>query len=211
MSLVEVLPLAIVMIAGPQILSPIFLATSDQWRKNSAAYVFGASLSISLIIVVAYLLGSNLGGGGGGLLGTTGQQLLFLVVLVLLLYAAVATYRKRNVSEPPKWMGRLTSASPRFSFRLGFLLLGVFPTDIVTSISVGTYLAANGDPVTDAAGFVLLTLFILALPSLSVLVLGKRAETALPKIRDWMNDNSWIISEVVIALFVVLTLQNLLG
>jgi hypothetical protein len=211
MSLVEVLPLAIVMIAGPQILSPIFLATSDQWRKNSAAYVFGASLSISLIVVVAYLLGSSLGGGGGGLLGATGQQLLYLVILVLLLYAAVATYQKRNVSEPPKWIGKLTSASPRFSFRLGFLLLGVFPTDIVTSISVGTFLAANGDPVTDAAGFVLLTLFILALPSLSVLVLGKRAEAALPKIRDWMNDNSWIISEVVIALFVFLTLQNLLG
>jgi len=26
-----------------------------------------------------------------------------------------------------------------------------------------------------------------------------------------MNDNTWIISEAVIALFVVLTLQNLLG
>lgn len=199
------------MIAGPQILSPIFLATSEQWRKNSAAYVFGASLSISLVVVVAYLLGNSLGGGGGGLLGASAQQLLYLVVLVLLLYAAVETYRKRNVSEPPKWMGKLTSASPRFSFRLGFLLLGFFPTDIVTSISVGTYLAANGDPVTDAAGFVLLTLFILALPSLGVLVLGERAEAALPKIRDWMNDNSWIISEVVIVLFVVLTLQNLLG
>lgn len=211
MSLIQVLPLAIVMIAGPQILSPIFLATSEQWRKNSAAYVFGASLSISLVVVVAYLLGNSLGGGGGGLLGASAQQLLYLVVLVLLLYAAVETYRKRNVSEPPKWMGKLTSASPRFSFRLGFLLLGVFPTDIVTSISVGTYLAANGDPVTDAAGFVLLTLFILALPSLGVLVLGERAEAALPKIRDWMNDNSWIISEVVIVLFVVLTLQNLLG
>ncbi|ELY64195.1 GAP family protein [Natronococcus jeotgali] len=211
MSLIQVLPLAIVMIAGPQILSPIFLATSEQWRKNSAAYVFGASLSISLVVVVAYLLGNSLGGGGGGLLGASAQQLLYLVVLVLLLYAAVETYRKRNVSEPPKWMGKLTSASPRFSFRLGFLLLGFFPTDIVTSISVGTYLAANGDPVTDAAGFVLLTLFILALPSLGVLVLGERAEAALPKIRDWMNDNSWIISEVVIVLFVVLTLQNLLG
>ncbi|WP_126664402.1 GAP family protein [Haloterrigena salifodinae] len=210
MSLVQVLPLAIVMIAGPQILSPIFLATSEEWRKNSAAYVFGASLSISLIVVVAYLLGNRFGG-GGGLLGASAKQLLYLVVLVLLLYAAVETYRKRNVSEPPEWMGKLTSASPRFSFRLGFLLLGVFPTDIVTSISVGTYLAANGDPVTDAAGFVLLTLFILALPSLGVFVLGKRAEATLPKIRDWMNDNSWIISELVIGLFVVLTLQNLLG
>lgn len=210
MSLIQVLPLAIVMIAGPQILSPIFLATSEKWRANSIAYVFGAFLSISLVVVVAYLLGNSLSG-GGGLLGASAKQLLYVVVLVLLLYAAVETYRKRNVSEPPAWIGKLTTATPRFSFRLGFLLLGFFPTDIVTSMSVGTYLAANGDPVTDAAGFVLLTLFILALPLLGVFVLGERAETALPEIRDWMNDNSWIISEVVIALFIVLTLQNLFG
>jgi hypothetical protein len=209
MSLVEVLPLAIVMIAGPQILSPIFLATSEQWRSNSIAYVVGASLSISLVVAIAYLLGNSLGG-GGGLLGTTGQQLLYGAILVLLLYAAVETYRKRNVSEPPKWMGKLTTATPRFSFRLGFLLLGVFPTDIVTSISVGTYLAANGAPLTEAAGFILLTLFILTIPLLSVLLLGERAETTLPKIRDWMDNNSWIISEAVIALFIVLVLQNLL-
>ena len=209
MSLVQVLPLAIVMIAGPQILSPIFLATSEQWRANSAAYVFGAGLSISLVVVLAYLAGNSFGG-GGDLLGASARQLLNVAVLVLLVYAAVDTYRKRNVSEPPEWMGKLTNAAPKFSLKLGFFLLGFFPTDILTSISVGTYLAANGDPVTDAAGFVLLTLFIIALPALGVLVLGERAEAVLPKIRDWMNDNSWIISEVVIALFVVLTLQNLI-
>lgn len=210
MSFVEVLPLAIVMIAGPQIISSIFLSTSERWRANSTAYVFGSALSISLVVVVAYFLGNSFGG-GGGLLGASARQLLYVVVLVLLLYAAVETYRKRTVSDPPEWMGELTSAAPQFSFRLGFLLLGFFPTNIVTSISVGTYLAANGAPVTDAAGFVLLTLFILALPSLGVFLLGKRAENALPEVRDWMNDNSWIISEAVIGIFVVLTLQNLLG
>ncbi|WP_254522678.1 GAP family protein [Natrinema caseinilyticum] len=210
MSLVQVLPLAMVMITGPQILSPIFLATSEQWRTNSTAYVVGASLSISLVVTVAYLLGNRLSG-RGPLLGTSVRQLLYVAVLVLLLYAAVDTYRKRTVSEPPEWMGKLTTATPRFSFRLGFLLLGFFPTDVVTSVSVGTYLAANGDPITDATGFILLTLFILALPSLGVLVLGERAEAALPGIRDWMDDNSWLISEAVIALFVVMTLQNLFG
>ncbi len=198
------------MIAGPQILSSIFLATSERWRANSTAYVLGASLSISLVVGIAYLLGNRFGG-GGGLLGASAKQLLYVVVLVLLLYAAANTYRKRNVSKPPAWMGKLTDATPQFSLKLGFLLLGVFPTNIATSVSVGTYLAANGAPVTDAAGFVLLTLFILALPSLGVVVLGARAETALPEIRDWMNDNSWVISEAVILLFVVLTLQNLFG
>jgi hypothetical protein len=32
----------------------------------------------------------------------------------------------------------------------------------------------------------------------------------LPKVRDWMNDNSWVVSELVIGLFIVLTLNNLL-
>ena len=44
MNLVKILPMAFVMIAGPQILSAIFLATSEHWRRNSAAYVAGAAL-----------------------------------------------------------------------------------------------------------------------------------------------------------------------
>ncbi|SFS87851.1 GAP family protein [Halostagnicola kamekurae] len=209
MSFLEVLPLVVVMVAGPQLLSTIFLATSERWRANSAAYVFGAALSISLVVSIVYFLGSSVGGGGGGLLGSSAHQLLYVLVLVLLVYAAVHTYRTRDVSKPPKWMGTLTSATPRFSFRLGFLLLGFFPTDVVTSVSVGTYLAANDDPVTDAAGFVLLTLLVLALPALAVFALGERAEAVLPRIRDWMNDNSWLVSEAVIGLFFVMTLRNL--
>ena len=42
-NLVKITPMAIVMVAGPQILSAIFLATSENWRRNSAAYVAGAS------------------------------------------------------------------------------------------------------------------------------------------------------------------------
>ena len=39
-----------------------------------------------------------------------------------------------------------------------------------------------------------------------VLVLGERAQTVLPKIRDWMNKNSWIVSEIVLVLFIVIVL-----
>ena len=54
--------------------------------------------------------------------------------------------------------------------------------------------------------FVFLTLFLLALPALMVLVLGERAKAVLPKIRDWMNNNSWIISEIVLVFFIVIVL-----
>mgnify|MGYP007123207114 CR=1 FL=1 len=57
----------------------------------------------------------------------------------------------------------------------------------------------------------LTTLFLVALPALTVLLFGKKAEAVMPKVRDWMNDNSWIVSELVIGLFVVITLNSVLG
>jgi hypothetical protein len=199
------LPMAFVMIAGPQILSSIFLATSENWQRNSAAYIFGASLSITLIVTVAYLVGG--GGSGGG----PSSDTLYVVVLVLLLAAAAHTYLKRKESEPPEWMGKLQTASPRFSFRLGFLLLGVFPTDILTSVAVGSYLAAHGDPWWHYLPFVALTLLFLALPSLLLLAFRERGQAFLPKARDWMNTNSWVVNEIVIVFFIAITISSLTG
>lgn len=205
MSLLTVLPLAVVMVAGPQILSAIFLATSEDWRRNSVAFVVGASLSISAVVTLAYLISD-----GASRQGTSNDTLNALV-LVLLLFAMVSTYRGREESEPPAWMGKLQEANPRFSFRLGFLLLGLFPTDVLTSFAVGSFLSANDLPLTDAAGFVALTLLFLAIPSLVLLTFGERAESFLPKARDWMNENSWVVNEVVILFFIAMTLNNLLG
>lgn len=205
MSFLTVLPLAIVMISGPQILSAIFLATSEEWRRNSLAFVVGAAVSISIIVSVAFLLGF-------GAIGTgQSRPLLNVLILLIILVAMVSTFRKREQSDPPRWMGRLEAATPRFSLRLGFLLLGFFPTDIITSVTVGAYLASQDLPLTDAVPFVLTTLLLLSLPSLAVIMLGKRAKAALPKVRDWMNTNSWVVSEVVLLFFVGIILNGLLG
>ncbi|MDJ1434246.1 GAP family protein [Halostagnicola sp. A-GB9-2] len=205
MNFLVILPLIFVMIAGPQILSAIFLATSENWRRNSAAFVFGASLSISLVVTLAYYFSSGVVHQGGS------RRPLHLLVLAVLLAAMVNVYLKREQSEPPTWMGKLETASSRFSFRLGFLLLGFFPTDILTSITVGTYLASHGDPLWYALGFVSLTLLLLALPSLALLTIGDRAEAFLPTVRTWMNTHSWIVNELVLLLFVGMTINNLLG
>jgi hypothetical protein len=194
-----------VMIAGPQILSAIFLATSEGWRRNSIAYVCGASLSISAFITIAFLIGGGIKPDDGSSDG------LYIAVLVLLVAAAIHAYVKREQSQPPKWMGKLQNATPRFSFTLGFLLLGVFPTDILTSFAVGSYLANKSDSLLQALPFVGLTLLFLATPALLVIALRERGQVLLPKIRDWMNTNSWIVNEIVIGLFIVLTLNSLLG
>jgi Sap, sulfolipid-1-addressing protein len=199
----QILPLAFVMIAGPQILSAIFLATSENWERNSAAYILGAACSITIFVTIAYLALNGVSEGGAS------DDTLYIIVLVLLVVAAVHTYLQREESEPPKWMGKLQTASARLAFTLGFLLLGLFPTDILTSVAVGTYLAGHGDPWSDAVPFILLTLFFLALPSLLLLIFRERAQAFLPKAREWMNTNSWVVNEIVIVFFIVLTASNL--
>jgi hypothetical protein len=132
-------------------------------------------------------------------------------VVVLLVILAVDTFRKRGESEPPRWMGKLENATGRLSFVLGFLLLGFFPADLLTSIAVGAHLGGHADPWWHAGLFVLATLFLLAIPALLVLVLGKRAAAVLPAIRDWLHGNAWLVSEAVIAFFLALTIMGLTG
>ena len=38
-----------------------------------------------------------------------------------------------------------------------------------------------------------------------------RAQAPLPKVRDWMNTNSWIVSELVIALFIGIEINSLVS
>jgi Sap-like sulfolipid-1-addressing protein len=203
MSFLTLLPLSFVMIAGAQIVSSVFLATSENWRRNSGAYVLGAALSITLMVTIAFFALNGISDAGAS------DDTLYIVVLVLLVLAALHTFRTRKTAEPPKWMGKLQTASPRFCFKLGFLLMGFFPTDLLTSVAVGTYLAAHGDPWWHCLGFIALTLLFLALPALVVLVIGHRAQEVLPKVRDWMTTNSWVVNELVICFFIVLTATNL--
>lgn len=202
MDLASVLPLAFVMVAGPQIISAFFFATSDDWKRESAAYVAGAAISITAMVTVGYLLANKLGSEGGP------DESIDLMIVALLVFAMIHTFRGRHDSEPPKWMGKLQSATPRLAFTLGFLLLGFFPSDLVTSLTVGGHLGNDGDPWWNILPFVGLTLLLLGAPALGIVLLGRRAQTLLPKVRDWMNANSWIVSEIVIVLFIVIILSG---
>ena len=204
MDIVTSLPLAFVMIAGPQIISAFFFATSASWRASSTAYVFGAFLSITAIVTASYLLARGAGSDGSG--GDSGLSTMDYLIIVLLLFAAFHNFRERGKTEPPKWMGKLQAATPKIAFVLGFLLLGVFPSDIVTSITVGGHMADRGHPWPYVLPFIGLTLLLLAAPALGVAMLGARAQSVLPKVRNWMTTNSWIVSEVVIAFFIAIIL-----
>lgn len=211
MTLASILPLAFVMITGPQIVSAIFLATSTTWARNSLSYLVGAALSITGVVTLAYLVGRGLKNAAGDGTDDRAGHIIDWAVLALVLYLIVHVFLTRKTREPPKWMGKLQKAKPSFAFMLGFLLLGVFPTDLISSVTVGLHLAREGEPWWECLPFVALTLFLLALPAFGVLLLGERATTVLPAIRDWMNDKSWVVSEVVLVFFGVLTVNSLVS
>jgi hypothetical protein len=199
------------MIAGPQIITPFFLAMSENWRKSSAAFLGGALLAVTFFVTLAYVVVRVLHHSVGESHKSGANKGITVAILILLVLAAFNTFRTRKTAKPPEWMGKLESATPKKSFRLGFLLLGLFPGDIITSTVVGSHLARNGGPWWYCLPFVLLTLFFEAVPALMVLFLGKRADVVLPKVRDWMTNNSWIISEVVIGLFIAIEIKSLAG
>ena len=211
MSFLTVLPLAFVMVAGPQLISAILLATGHDARRNSLAFLGGAALAVTAGTMAAYWLTGLLEGAAGPSGQGTVKTVIDWLVIVLFLFLMVRTYLRRKDTRTPRWMGRLQSADAGFSFRLGLLLFLVMPTDVITMFTVGASLTRHGQPWWHSLPFVLVTLVLVGLPLIDLLLLGKRAEVLLPKVRDWMTNNSWVISEIVIVFFLALTVSGLFG
>ena len=205
MTIARLLPLSFVMIAGPQILSAIFLATTPKWRQNSGAFVLGGATAVTVWVTIAFVLGTGAQDNG------TSRTTLDVLVLLLLAAAAIHKYVTRKQSKPPKWMGELEGMQPKGSLRLGFLLLALFPGDILTALAVGGYASGQGDSWFSLLPFIALTSLFLALPALALLVLGAKGQAALPKVRDWMDANSWVTSEIVLFLFMAMVGSSLVS
>lgn len=208
MNLLAVLPMAVVMVAGPQFVSAIFLATSAEPRRNSLAFLAGVATATITGVTLVYWAAGAFEGTGNRTSGGRGDALDYAII-ALLLFLLVRVYLKRHDTEPPKWMGKLQSATPIFALKLGFLLFILMPTDIITMLTVGLYLARNDAPWWQALPFIFLTLLLAGAPLLALLLLGRRAEALLPKIRAWMNTNAWVVNELVIVFFLVMTISGL--
>jgi Sap, sulfolipid-1-addressing protein len=209
MTFAKIVPMAFVMVAGPQIISAVIFATSERARATSVAYVSGAVSSVIVGTTVLFLLWEALGFNSATISG--GHVIVDWTLVGLLAVLALRVFLKRAEAEPPTWMGRLQTASPGFALKLGLLLFIAMPTDVLTMLTVSGYLATHDESLAKAIPFILLTALLIGFPLLVLLAMGRRAETSLPKVRDWMNTNSWVVSEIVIVFFMVLELKDALA
>jgi hypothetical protein len=204
-----VIPLAITMNAGPQIMSAIIFVTANKPLKLSAYFLGGVVIAVTVGLTVTYTLASVLGNsvslGDSSNSGSLGNIIQYLLV-GLLIILSIKSYVGRETSEPPRWLGAMQNAKPKTAFMAGLLLLSVFPSDFVILVTVGVNLAQSGSNLLAAVPFVAATIFIAALPVLSYLLFRHRAKRAMPKVRDWMNTNSWLVNIIVYVIFIVLIL-----
>ncbi len=204
-----VIPLAITMNAGPQIMSAIIFVTANKPLKLSAYFITGVVIAVTVGVTITYTLATVLGNtvslGDPSDSGSLGNIIQCLLV-GLLVFLSIKSYVGRETSEPPRWLGAMQNATPRTAFMAGLLLLSVFPSDFVVLMTVGINLAQQNASLLGALPFVAATILIAALPALAYLLFRRRAERAMPKVRDWMNTNSWLVNIIVYVIFILLIL-----
>jgi hypothetical protein len=195
----QILPLALIMVMGPQILTAIFLVTSKEPVKNSVAMVVGvvlaACISLAIWFGIVKAVGIDPKESGGP---TTADW----IVAGLLALAAIHTFLGRGKASVPKWMTALQEAEPRRAFTLAFLLILLMPTDIVAVISTANWLHDNDKDLLEGWPLVAATTLLMVLPIIGYLAFGHRAREAMPKIRDWLTTNAWVVNLVVIVYFI---------
>lgn len=201
----NILPLAVTMMAGPQIMSDIIFMTSKRGPAVNVAFLIGVAMAVTAGTAIAWglvsLLGLDLGDSqDSGSAGTIIQ----LALVALLILAAVKNVVRRETIEPPKWLGALQEADRRKAFTTGLLVILAMPSDILVMLTVGTNLEQTGSSFVDALPFIGATVLVAALPLLAYLLFRQRAQAFLPKARNWMNDNAWAVNVIVCGIFILL-------
>ena len=204
-----VLPLAITMNAGPQIMSALIFVTASKLLKLSAYFITGVVIAVTVGVTITFTIASALGGsislGDSSDASSLGNIIQYALV-GLLVVLSIRSYLTRATSEPPRWLGAMQNAKPRTAFLAGLLLLSIFPSDFVVLMTVGVNLAQSNSSLLGAVPFAAATILIAALPVLSYLLFRRRAKVLMPKVRDWMNTNSWLVNIIVYVIFILLIL-----
>ena len=202
----EILVLAITMMAGPQIITAVLLITSKRAVAASLGFIAGIAFATLTGSAVFYSIAKLFSLSDPATSHPSHTALVIQSILVgLLIVLAIKKYIGRKTSVEPKWMASLVNASPKTAFKTALTLIYLMPGDIIMMSIVGINLASHSTKsYPHLMPFVALTTLIGSIPLLTFLIFHKRAVKAMPKIRAWLETNSWAVSVAVYLVFVYL-------
>ena len=201
----QILPLAITMMAGPQIMAAIIFVTAPKALKVSVPFLAGVAIATTVGVIITTTIASLLSLGDPSDSGSSGNIIQYVLV-GLLVALAIKNYVGRETAEPPRWLGALQSADVKRAFMTGLLVILLMPSDIIIMLTVGTNLAQNNAGLIAALPFIGATVLVAALPLLFFVLFHRRAQQFMPKVRDWMNTHSWLVNIIVCGVFIALIL-----
>lgn len=201
-----VLPLALVVGLSPlPILPAVVLLMTPRSRENGLAYLAAWTVTLTLVVTVAVWLGSL-----ADPVEPTDEGIAWIQVLTgsaFLMMAAVKWLKRPRTGAtkgPPAWLAALDSYGPRHSARLGALLAGANPKNLVMALAAGAEIAVLADGAgamaAGVAGFVAVGSIGVATPVIAHAVFGSRAATSLERGRGWLDRNSTALSVGVLVL-----------
>ena len=202
----QILPLAITMMVGPQIMSAIIFLTTPKPVKISASFIAAVGIATTAGLIITGALAALLGGvslGDSSNAGSLGNLIQYLLV-GLLVVLAVKNYVNRETVEPPQWMGTLQNADWKTALKTGLLVILLMPSDIIIMLTVALNLEQNDVGLVAALPFIVATVLIAALPLLLYLLFHRRAQRLMPQVRDWMNTHSWLVNVIACVIFIAL-------
>ena len=201
----QILPLAITMMAGPQIMAAIIFVTAPKALRVSVPFLAGVAIATTVGVIITTIIASLLSLGDPSDSGSSGHIIQYVLV-GLLVALAIKNYVGRETAEPPRWLGALQSADVKRAFMTGLLVILLMPSDIIIMLTVGTNLAQNNAGLVAALPFIGATVLVAALPLLFFVLFHRRAQQFMPKVRDWMNTHSWLVNIIVCGVFIALIL-----
>jgi hypothetical protein len=204
--ILALLPLALTMNLGPQIITAIVVLTGRKPVRKSLIYLTGIAVAIAVVGFAAFLVFGYVNEGGTSSGQSTASSTLDYVFAGLLAVLGVWVFTQRKKAHKPKWMASIQDASSKRIFTMGLLLYSFFPSDFVVLLTAGQYLAKHKMNYYSIFPFFALTLLIAAIPLLSFLLFKKRAERVMPRIQTWLDSHGWVINEVVIVFFIAMLL-----
>jgi threonine/homoserine/homoserine lactone efflux protein len=201
----QILPLAITMMAGPQIMAAIIFVTASKALRVSVPFLAGVAIATTVGVIITTTIASLLSLGDPSDSGSSGNIIQYVLV-GLLVALAIKNYVGRETAEPPRWLGALQGADVKRAFMTGLLVILLMPSDIIIMLTVGTNLAQNNAGLVAALPFIGATVLVAALPLLFFVLFHRRAQQFMPKVRDWMNTHSWLVNIIVCGVFIALIL-----
>lgn len=122
--------------------------------------------------------------------------------VVLIVIGTHGWLKRREASEPPRWIASIESSTPTSALRLGLLLSAANPKVLLLAaaggIIIGSADLTTGEIVTALALFTVVAAATVATPPLMYLVAGRRVLKPLSHVKDWLVQNNAAVMAVVI-------------